>query len=105
MRATEPLAGGALHATRLVEIALRARVNVQLLGLLNEGVEFDEGVRARGAGHVVLVFAHELALQLLQVVERQPLRIGAVCEAQVADAIDIDVVEVRVARDDAHPLG
>lgn len=75
----------------LVHVALCPRVHVQPLRLLDEGVELDEGVRSRGGVHFPCVQQVELLLQLLQVVECEPLWVGALSEHQVAHAAVDDV--------------
>mmetsp|Transcript_637 Transcript_637/g.2448 ORF Transcript_637/g.2448 Transcript_637/m.2448 type:complete len:207 (+) Transcript_637:156-776(+) len=78
------------------QVALRARVLVQLLGFLDEGVELDEGVRARHRLHGGAVLRRELPLQILQVLVRQLLGVPAVAQREVTHALlDHVVQEVR----------
>jgi len=89
----------------LVEVALRARVHVEALGLLNEWVELDERVRARCALDLARVAQLKLLLQLLKVVEGQAFGVSAIGQREVANAAGVHVVEEGGTRLDAELRG
>lgn len=89
----------------LLQIAMRAVVEIELPGSLDERVELDERIRLADLLHLCTVQPRELGPQLLEILERQSPRVRLLCLRASGQASLPEGFGMKIGDDDDDEMG